>query len=90
MADLQKIMDDIRELAGRPRNVALAEIERIVMQLQALGYDAGFRDTRHGRLYWVNARKFSICTHHPGAKQVKSCYVREFLAAMIELELYEN
>jgi hypothetical protein len=54
------------------------------------GFDAGHRDTRHGRLYWVNERTFSICTHNRGEKQVKARYITEFVDAMIELDLYED
>jgi hypothetical protein len=31
-----------------------------------------------------------VCTHNPGSKQVKGCYVDDFLNAMMELGLYEE
>jgi hypothetical protein len=48
------------------------------------------RRTRHGVLYGVGPVRFMVCTHNPGSKQVKGCYVDDFLNAMMELGLYEE
>ncbi len=38
----------------------------------------------------IGERQFSICRHHRGSKQIKVCYVDEFLDVMEDLDLYEN
>ena len=48
------------------------------------------RKTRHGVLYGVGTVRFGVCSHNRGGKQVKRCYVDDFISAMIELGLYEE
>ena len=89
MPELWKVKERIRALANRSRNVTLAEIEQVLGQLSQHGYVVTSRMGTHGKLFNVNGQRFMVCCHNPGSKQVKACYVREFLKAMIELELYE-
>ena len=90
MANLEKIKGTIAEIARAPKNVTAAEIEWVVNQLDQHGFRVRQRKTLHGILYVVNSSRFSICTHHPGGKQIRACYVYEFLRAMIEIGLYED
>jgi hypothetical protein len=91
MADLDEIKQVIRQIAGRPKNVTLNEIEWVVRQLGQLpGYSVSERRTKHSLLFRVNTEKFGVNAHNPGNKQVKTYSVKNFLAAMIELELYEE
>jgi hypothetical protein len=90
MADLTQIEKRIRELAGRRRNVQLKEIEWVVNQLRLNGYDTGSRTNGHQTLFRVGTRKFGVCGHNPGGKQIKACYVDEFIDAMIDIGLYDE
>jgi hypothetical protein len=90
MAELKKIRQKIGELAGRRKNVTAEEIEWVANQLKQHGYVVTCRQTTHGKLFGVNAQRFSVCCHNPGSRQVKTCYVDAFLDAMIDLELYED
>ena len=90
MAELRKIKERIAEIAARRRNVTVGEIEWVVNQLKLHGHQIRIRDTTHMRMYRVDSQRFGICCHHPGEKQIKACYVDEFISAMIELGLYEE
>lgn len=90
MADIKKIKAAIVELASRRQNVQLSEIEWVVNQLAGCGYQATSRSTNHQTLFNVDGRRFGVCGHHAGSKQVKKCYVDGFLAVMEELDLYEE
>ena len=90
MAELNKIKNRIRDIADRRHNVRLAEIEWVVRQLGLNGYNTNARDNGHSTLFRVNNRRFGVCSHNPGGAQVKACYVDEFIAAMIDLGLYED
>jgi hypothetical protein len=89
MARLDAIKDSIREIAGRPKNVTLSEIEKVLQDLTHHGYVVTTRANDHAKMFSVGEYQFSICTHHRGSRQIKSCYVREFLKIMNELELYD-
>jgi len=89
MASIEKIKEEIGQIAQRPKNTPASDIERIVNQLGQQGYDVRARKMRHGTLYAVQGRRFAVCVHNPGSGQLKICYVREFLDAMVELGLYE-
>ena len=89
MADLKRIKDRIAELAGRPKNVELSEIEWVVNHLGNNGYNVSIRKNDHSTI-WVNKRQFGVCHHNPGNKQIKACYVSEFLDAMADVGVYEN
>jgi hypothetical protein len=89
MADAEKIKRTIREIAGRKQNVTLAEIERVMNQLK--GHCAVTSiENDHQRMYAIDGVRFSICTHHPGTKQIKAIYVKQFLRAMAETGWYED
>jgi hypothetical protein len=49
------------------------------------GYDTGSRTNVHQTIFRVGTRKFGVCSHNPGSKQVKACYLYEFVDAMIDL-----
>lgn len=90
MADLKRIKDRIAELAGRPKNVELSEIEWVVNHLGNNGYNVSIRKNVHSTMFRVNKRQFGVCHHNPGNKQIKACYVSEFLDAMADVGVYEN
>jgi hypothetical protein len=88
---LKKIKDRIFEIASRPNNVTLSEITRIIDQLKSHGYTVSSRTAGdHAIIFRVEDQVFSICTHRGGSKQLKAHYVKAFLSAVIELELYED
>jgi hypothetical protein len=90
MANIEKVKATIAEIALRRKNVSPSDIEWVVNQLKALGLDVREpRRTRHGVLYFIGSVKFHVCTHNPGSKQVKACYVDDFVDQMTELGLYE-
>ncbi len=90
MAHLTHIKQRIREIAQRRRNVTLAEIEWVVNQLGASGYDVSCRENGHQKLFRIGDRLFGVCSHNPGRKQIKPCYVDAFIDAMIDMELYDE
>ena len=90
MASIDKIKTEIAQIAGRRKNTTASEIDWIVTQLTDHGYPVRSRKTTHGVLYTVGASRFSVCVHKPGSKQVKPCYVDNFLEAMIEIGMYEE
>jgi hypothetical protein len=53
-------------------------------------YTVSSRTGDHAIIFRVEDQVFSICTHRGGSKQLKPHYVKAFLSAMIELELYED
>ncbi len=89
MADIKQIRERIKELAQRRKNVELSEIQWVVNQLESNGYVVSERSNEHNTIFKVSGRRFGICHHNPGSKQIKSCYVKEFLNAMEDVGLYE-
>jgi hypothetical protein len=91
MASIEKVQERISQIATRRKNTTADEIDWVVSHLAENGFNVRKRPTKggHGTLYAIESRKFHICTHNPGSKQVKPCYVDEFINAMIELGLYE-
>jgi len=77
-------------MAARKRNVRLSEIEWVVRNLALQGYMTRIARNVHQVIFTVDGVRFGVCTHHTGSSQLKSCYVNEFLRAMIELGLYED
>ena len=65
------------------------KIERLMNQLKEHATVASVEND-HQRMYSVDGVRFGICTHHPGSKQIKSAYVKEFLRAMSDTGWYEN
>jgi hypothetical protein len=90
MANLKQIKERIQELAGRRKNVTLSEIAWVVDQLGENGFSVGSRANGHQTLFRVNDRRFGVCGHNPGGKQIKRCYVDEFIKAMIDVGLYDE
>lgn len=90
MASIDKIRTEIAQIAGRRKNTTAAEIDWVVTQLGDHGHTVKSRKTTHGVLYTVGEARFSVCVHKAGSKQVKRCYVDNFLAAMIEIGMYEE
>jgi len=95
MASVEKIKTEIARIAKQRKNTTAAEIKWVVDQLEMNGYVARSRDTSDGVLYTVGrtgfgVRRFGVCTHNRGNRQVKACYVDDFLEAMIEIGLYDE
>lgn len=91
MASIDKVSERIAEIAQHRKNTTASEIDWVVDRLKDLGFDVRTpRKTRHGLLYGIASERFQICTHNPGSKQVKACYVDDFLNSMAELGLYEG
>jgi hypothetical protein len=90
MAELKKIKARIQELAGRPRNVRLSEIEWVVKNLGLNGFQTRAASNVHQTVFTVNGKKFGVCTHLGGSSQLRPEYVRQFLNAMIDLGLYDE
>lgn len=91
MSKTEQVKERIREIARSRKNVTLDEIEWVVNQLGSI-YEVHARDTKsgHGRIFRIGDQKFGVCKHHRGGKQVKPCYVDDFIDAMIELGWYEE
>ena len=89
MADIKKIVARIAELARSQSNVQLSDIQWIVNQLGENGYPVSERKNDHNTMFSVKGRRFGVCHHNRGSKQIKASYVREFLDAMSDLELYD-
>lgn len=90
MATENKVRAAIAEIAGRPNNVTEREIEWVVNQLQNLGFQTSRDSNGHQAMYSVGGEQFGICTHHKGGKQIKKCYVLQFLNAMSNIGWYES
>lgn len=91
MADAERIRRAIREIAQRPKNVTLEEIQWVVNQLRAFETVAEPRKAKHGWLFRVgDASPFLVNSHNPGSKQVKEYSVKDFLSVMIEIGWYEE
>ena len=90
MADVERVKREIREIAGRSKNVKIGEIQRIVRQLGELGFLTDSRDTAHGVMFQVGAEIFHVCTHNRGSSQLKQVTVQEFLDRMANLGLLDE
>lgn len=91
MSDTERIRERIRQIAQARRNTTLEDIEWVINQLGAR-HSVAVRDTKsgHGRIFRVDNRIFHICVHHKGSKQIKPCYIDEFIDAMTDLGWYEE
>jgi hypothetical protein len=91
MASLDRIKADIADLAQRPNAVRFEEIERIIDQLQRIGYEVSARQATHGKLFRVGKNQpFMAARPNSGDSHIRSVYVRVFLEAMITLGLFED
>ena len=88
MASAEKIRERIREIAGKPNNVTLADIDWVMNQLKQFA-DVVVGGNVHSKVWCLDGVLFSVCPHHKGRKQLKSAYVNEFLKAMIKTGWYE-
>jgi hypothetical protein len=89
MAVADKIKARISEIADRPKNVTLTDIEWVMNQLRQFG-NVEVSSNGHWRLYCLDGEAFSVCPHHKGSKQIKPCYVSNFLNVMIKTGWYEK
>lgn len=89
MADVKKIKARIKQIAGSRKNTTIEDIEWVVTQLGQNGYKTASRPAggNHQTLFTVAHRNFGIATHTNGSRQLKSCYVDDFLDAMDDLGL---
>jgi hypothetical protein len=91
MPSIEDVREEIRRISQRPKNVTLDEIEWVVNQLKLHhGFTVRVRRAKHFLLYSVGGRRFAVNVHNPGQKQVKPYSVKDFLEAMIDLELFED
>lgn len=90
MADLGRIKRDIADIASGPKSVRFQEIQRIVRQLGLAGWSVDSHKGKEAWIFWVQGETFTVSEHNPGNSQLKSCYVHNFLRAMINLGLYED
>ena len=91
MASLERVREKISQIAQQRNNTVASEIEWVVNQLREHGFVVREpRKTRHGILYGVETVRFGVCSHNRGSKNIKGCYVDDFINAMIELGLYEE
>jgi len=90
MADLKKIKERIAEIAASPKNVQSEDIEWVVTHLGNNGHNISIRRNDHAVLFRVGGCQFGLCHHNRGSKQIKACYVKEFLDAMVEVGVYED
>jgi hypothetical protein len=86
---LDRVKRFVAEIAGRPNNVTLSDIEWVANQLVGI-FEVRTRPTGHGILFRIDRVQFHVCTHNPGNKQIKRWYVKAFLEAMVDLGLYEE
>ena len=88
MASVEKIKTRILQIAAKPKNVTLGDIEWVMSQLNQFGEVTESRNVH--RIVWcIDGALFSVCPHHKGGKQLKVAYVKAFLNAMIETGWYE-
>jgi hypothetical protein len=85
----ERLKQAIQDIAQRQNNVTLDEIGWVMEKL-GTRFKVRRRDARHGVLFAIEGSRFMISGHNPGSKQVKACYVSEFLNAMSELGLYDE
>lgn len=90
MTNVDRVKTEIAKIAQRRKNTTAAEIKWVVDQLGMNGYAVKSRQLSDGVLYTVGHLRFSVCTHNRGSKQVKACYVDDFLERMIEIGLYDE
>jgi hypothetical protein len=90
MTNVDRIRTEIAQIAQRRKNTTAAEIKWVVDQLAINGYAVKSRKLSDGVLYTVESVRFSGCTHNRGNKQIKACYVDDFLQRMIEIGLYDE
>jgi hypothetical protein len=62
----------------------------VIQRLSVLGFKTRITENEHQMLFTVDGKKFSVCTHHRGGSQLKACYVKDFLATMMDLGLYDD
>ena len=89
MDHAERVRSAIRDIANKRNNVAVEEIEWVVSQL-ANYHSVTRKEGPHGVRFRVDGQRFGVCTHHRGSKQVKACYVDDFVSAMIELGWFDE
>ena len=89
MDERDKIKNTIKDIAGRRKNVTLAEIDWVATRLKQF-HAVVRKENEHAVRYRVDGQRFGVCTHHRGSKQIKACYVDDFITAMIDLGWYDE
>jgi hypothetical protein len=89
MEFVERIKEEILEVSQRRKNVTLEEILRIASRLEGL-CTVKQRSTSHGVILQFNHLTIHVATHHPGSRQLKACYVDQFLDVMAELGLFDE
>lgn len=88
--DADEIREAIRDVARHPHNVAFADIDRIFQNLRPFYTHSKKTKRKHSWLFEIGDQTFSVSDHNKGRRQVKACYVDNFIDAMINLGLYED
>jgi hypothetical protein len=89
MADRGRISRALADIASRPNAVTFEEVCQIVNQIRLLGEVAvKDRPTTHGYQFTIGSQIVRVKKNPRG--QMKACYVRDFLGAMVDLGYYEE
>ena len=86
----KRVRSLIAEITQRPKNVDFQEIEWVINKLEQLGYEVRRKRNGGHHMFYVGGERFGVVTHNPGEKQIKRCYVEEFLKAMDNLNLMDE
>ena len=89
MEQEERLRLDILEISQSRRNVTNDDMLRVLNRLATI-VPVTIRDTGHGLMVTLPNAILRICTHHKGSKQIKVCYVNNFLDAMRELGFFED
>jgi hypothetical protein len=85
----KRIREQICEIARRPKQIQIEEIQRVVNQLKTF-HSVSQRKARHGFLITIDTKRFMINAHNPGDTHLKLYSVKDFIIAMTELGWYEE
>src|SRR5262245_55215413 len=86
-ARIQRLLEGISQ---RPNSTEFSDLDAVVSELERLGHKvARKRYGDHGIAITIDDVTVQVCTHNKGRKELKRCYVKAFLEAMIELEVFE-
>jgi hypothetical protein len=93
MASAEELKERIRARIAKinqgPRSVLFSDIEWVMNHLRDdLGYPVTISgNNKHYTYVVADLKPFQVCDHHRGQKELKVCYVKNFLNRMTELEL---
>jgi hypothetical protein len=88
MKSAEQIKTLILDIARRPKNVSLADIEKVMNQLKQFEQVEVYGNSQSKAWSFKNA-SFNICTCHRGGAHLKLAHVQEFLKVMNSIGWYE-